>query len=157
MTRKHTKRKVWPLRDPISHAMTGARVVIEAENIPAYVAMTHLSMKALVNGEATKQDMQHLTMAHNMVAAFMKQGFAGPHAPDMDASADALDGIAKRSVLKGRILGTGPELNALNFMLQIHDQLMETASVSEYNKAVNYANGVVKSGKSQGLTFKEAA
>ena len=151
--RKHTKRKVWPLRDPISHAMSGIQVAVEHSNIKTYMAASHASMKALVEGKAKRIDLQHITMAHNMVCALMKQGFGEPHAEDMEASAAALDSIARRAREKGRILGAGPELNALNFMLQIHDAMMDVISVSEYNAAVMHSTKVVNSGRSQELNL----
>ena len=153
MSRKKTRRKVWPLRDPISHAMSGIQVAEQNTSIATYMAQSHLSMKMLVEGRATKQDLQHITMAHNMVAGLMDQGFAGPHAEDMDASSGALDSIAKRAHDKGRILATGPELNALNFMFQIHDALMAVISVSEYNVAVEHVTKRVRSGKSVALNL----
>lgn len=156
MTRKHTKRKVWPLRDPISHAMSGAQVAEENPSIKTYMAVAHLAMKMLVQGRATRLDIQHITMAHNMVAGLMAQGFAAPHAVDMDASAAALDSIAQRACEKGRILGTGQEINALNFMFQIHDAMMATVSVAEYNRAVAHVDGKVKSGKSGRLELGTA-
>lgn len=153
--RKRTKRKVWPLRDPISYAMSGAQVAVEQSNIKTYMAASHASMKALVEGNAKRIDLQHITMAHNMVCALMKQGFGEPHAEDIEASAAALDSIAKRAREKSRILGTGPELNALNFMLQIHDAMMDVISVAEYNRAVVHSNKVVNSGRSQELCLGE--
>lgn len=153
--RKRTRRKVWALRDPISHAMSGARKVSEDTNLVTYSIKTHASMEALVKGVATKQDMSHLAMANNMVAALMKQGFATPHAPDAEASANALDAIAQRARDKGRVLATGPEIVALNQMLAIHDAMFDTISVSEYNRAVDYVNGVFRSGNSHALNLGE--
>ncbi len=151
MTRKHTKRKVWARENPIVVAFSNARRASTVPEVVTYSAMTHASMKALVEGAATKVDLQHIVMANNLTAAFMKQGFGEPHAPDMDAAANALDSLARRAKEKGRVLATGPELNALNFMLRLHDAMLDTVSVAEYNAAIKYVDKVYLSGKSEFL------
>ena len=153
--RKHTKRKHWGYVNPIAHAVSGAIKVKHSPNLIGYVAKTHLAMQDLVRGVATKEDMQSIIMANNMVAALMKQGFATPHEEDIQASTDAIDSIVNRAIERKRLIATGPEINALNFMLQIHDALFDVVSVLEYNKAVDFVNGVVTSGKSQAIKLGE--
>lgn len=154
--RKRTKRKVWPLRDPIRHAIEGAQSFNAVGDAATTVHIkNHGAMHALTTGTATRADLQVLTNVLNMAIALAKQGFARSHMPDFDAASDAIKALVARAKVRNRILGTGPELQALNFLLRVHEAQLEVVSVSEIEKATRYVRNCVASGGSEALNLRE--
>lgn len=155
--RKRTKRKVWPLlRDPIRHAMEGAQSfnAVGSQATTVHIK-NHAAMRALTTGQATRTDLQVLSNVLNMAIALGKQGFAAPHAPDFDKASDALKDITARARERKRILATGPEIQALNFLLTVHEAQLGVVSVSEIEKATKYVRACITSGGSEPLKLDE--
>jgi len=155
MTRKHTKRKVYALRDPISYAISGVRTFRSVTAAVDVEIANHASMTALTQGTATKYDLQVLSNVVNMCIALGKQGFAEVHEDDFQEAKDAIVSIVARAKKLCRVVATGPEINALNWVMQVHDAQLGVVSVSEIERANRYIQDTVRSGGADMLKLQE--
>lgn len=108
----------------------------------------HSAMTALVQGNATRADMIILTAMHNMVEALWRKGFAAEYEDVLKGGYDALMGVIQRGVKRGnKFILTGPELNALNLQMELHDELMKVTTVKDIEDAMSLIKQHHKEGK----------
>lgn len=143
---KYKPKGVFP--DPLGFAVNSARRLAEA--FPEYVTelkiKNHASMLALTRGEATKADMNNLIQMYNVMDGFRVTGVTGIEA-DLNEAGMALTAIAER----GKYLGTGPEIKALNTLIDYHDELFEHITTRQLHMAVNKVTATIRAGKARRL------
>jgi len=94
------------------------------------------AMSALMRGTAFKRDMDILIAMSNIVEALCKLGFGKDYT---DASVDGREAILRivwRAVDKLRFTPTGPEIQALNRLMELHDAQMEIITVQDMERAL---------------------
>ena len=153
--RKRTKRKVYPLRDNISYAISGVRTFRSVTAAVDVEIANHAAMEALTHGTATKYDLQVLSNVVNMSIALAKQGFAATHEQDFADAKAAIVSIVARAKKISRVVATGPEINALNWAMQVHDAQLGVVSVSEIERANKFIQDTVRSGGADMLKLQE--
>lgn len=108
----------------------------------------HGAMTALTQGRATRADMVILTAMHNMIEALWRMGFATEYEGVIIGGYQALTAAVRRGVKNGdRFILTGPELNALNLHMELHDELMRVATVRDVEAALALIKRHHKEGK----------
>lgn len=71
----------------------------------------------------------------NMVDVLCKAGFGKQYASCQKDGEQALESIAKRFITTHTFTPTGPEIKALNTLLELHEAQMEVITVADFNKA----------------------
>ena len=100
----------------------------------------HAALTALVRGQATKTDMTTLVACSNMTEALWQMGFGKEEYPDVTVEGRfALLSVIYRYVEKGTFTPTGPEIQKLNEMMELHDEQMELCTVREVTIAIEHA------------------
>jgi hypothetical protein len=100
----------------------------------------HAALAALVQGKATKDDMTTLIAFSNMTEALWQRGFGKEEYPDVTVEGRfAALSIIYRYVSHGRFTPTGPEIQALNLMMELHDAQMEICTVRDVTLAIEHA------------------
>lgn len=103
------------------------------------------SMVHLLQGKATKADMDILVALSNMCEALIDFGFGKEHRTISIDGREALLKIIWRAVDKLKFIPTGPEIKALNKMMELHDAQMDVVTLGDLEKAIQYINKKVLS------------
>lgn len=98
------------------------------------------AMAALLAGHATKKDMDMIIAMSNIVYALMESGGFGKGYEEVATQGRiAIISIAHRATKVGRFVPTGPEIKALNDLMELHDAQMDVITVKDMDKAIAYA------------------
>lgn len=109
----------------------------------------HEALRSMVAGTGASADVHVLINALNMTEALavVRDELGADWKAEIRAGQDALHTMALRGAAKGRFLFTGPELNAINQAMEIHDAQLDAATVAELERAMDVINRVLASGK----------
>ena len=136
--RKHTKRKVWPLINPLIHAMQGAAITPDTQLNE--VRLRELSaIEAFAKGQATEQEYSDLAAMLNLC-----QTMGGSDDACVEARM-ALKDAQARFKTTGRWGMTGPGLQALRVLYAHHDAQRKEVSRSSYEQAISKTIARVRS------------
>lgn len=139
--RKRSKyRSKAQLTDPLTWVLAGLRPVLTATEVMDNVRIkNHLAMRCIVEGTATRKDMDVLIEAFNITEALARvdPALGRDWAEEIKAGQDALLAMGKRGVSLGdRFVFTGAELNAANTVMELHDAQLERCTVAQMEKAI---------------------
>jgi len=94
------------------------------------------AMLSLMRGSATKAEIDKLVAMSNVTEALWQMGFGKEYANVTIGGREALLSIVQRAVARGKFIPTGPEINALNLLMELHDAQMEVITVKDMEEAV---------------------
>ena len=139
--RKRSKYRPKPqLHDPLTWVLAGLQPVLTAKEVMDNVRIkNHLALRCIVEGTATRKDMDVLIEAFNITEALARvdPALGRDWAEEIKAGQDALLAMGKRGVSLGdRFVFTGPELNAANIVMELHDAQLERCTVAQMEKAI---------------------
>ena len=109
------------------------------------------AMRALLVGEATREDMDTLIAMSNITEALYKLGFGTEYGEVCVGGREAIIGISHRAVERKRFVPTGPEINKLNLLMELHDAQMDVITIKDMERALAYARKQFASKK--GVTY----
>ena len=128
------------LTDPLTWVLAGMRPVLTAKEVMDNVRIkNHLALRCVVEGTATRKDMDVLIEAFNITEALARvdPALGRDWAAEIKAGQDALLAMGKRGVgLGDRFVFTGAELNAANTVMELHDAQLERCTVAQMEKAI---------------------
>lgn len=129
------------LTDPLNWVLSGMKPVLAAKDVMDNVRIkNHLALRCVVEGTATRKDMDVLIEAFNITEALCRvdASLGRDWSAEIKAGQDALLAMGRRGIAKGdRFLFTGPELSAANTVMEIHDAQLERCTVSQMEKAIH--------------------
>ncbi len=102
-------------------------------------------LHALMQGTAVRGNISDIIAAHNMAVAIQRFKIGDEHRAITNTSADALVAIAERFSKTGRYGATGPEIKALQDLLELHNAQLEVTTVGDVDRAYQYAMNVHRS------------
>jgi hypothetical protein len=114
----------------------GAGTTLRVKN---YDALNNLRM-----GVATRSDMDMLIAASNIAEAMRRMGKGTDWQAELKAGHDALYTVAKRGAPTMRFVMTGPELKALNLLMEIHDAQLDDCTVQDVENAIDLVTEEIK-------------
>lgn len=126
--KKACKRKIWPLINPIQHAIEGAQVVT-AEDMAAIQLRELSAIEAFARGQATEQEWVDLVALMNLTQTMGGSGAA------CDAARLALEDSKARALATGRWGMTGPGLQAMRILYVNHEAQRTGLARSVYEAA----------------------
>jgi len=140
--RKRSKYRPKPqLRDPLNWVISGLKPVLSVTDVMSNVRIkNHLALRCVVDGTATRKDMDVLIEAFNVTEALTRVDatLGKDWSAEIRAGQDALLTMCKRGVAKGdRFVFTGAELNAANTVMELHDAQLERCTVAQMEKALH--------------------
>lgn len=145
MSRKKCRRKVWPLVNPVEHAISGATVP-EREKLDELLTVEIASLNAMIHGKGNMSHWQNLAALNNLTMTLVGQG-VGPEALEAAQKAEAaLIDAAARFQKTGRMGFTGPAIQAIRDVIEYHDLQRSSISRSEYEKAIQLTLARIRSG-----------
>lgn len=129
------------LQDPLNWVIAGMKPVLTAADIMSNVRIkNHLALRCVVDGTATRKDMDVLIEAFNVTEALARvdASLGRDWSEEIKAGQDALLSMCNRGVAKGdRFVFTGAELNAANIVMEIHDAQLERCTVAQMERALH--------------------
>jgi hypothetical protein len=97
------------------------------------------AMYALMHGTATKADMDILIAMSNMTEALHQMGFGAEYQDVCVGGRAAILSVVHRAKERGRFTPTGPEIQLLQLLMELHDAQMDIVTVRDIEKALALA------------------
>ncbi len=104
----------------------------------------HDALNNLRMGVATRSDMDMLIAASNIAEAMRRMGKGTDWGLELKAGHDALLDVDRRGVPSMRFVMTGPELKALNLLMDIHDAQLDACTVQDVENAVDLVDKEIR-------------
>lgn len=150
-TSSKPRRKYRPksrLVNPIDYVMEGFAPL---ESAGTYLMdlklVNHSAMTELLAGRATKKQMDSLIAMSNICEALQRRGFGEEYKDVTTEGRYAILSIVFRAVEKLKFIPTGPEIQMLNRLMELHDAQMDVITVQDMEKAIELAKKELKSEK----------
>jgi hypothetical protein len=114
----------------------------------------HEALAAMLNGTATKVDVDALISAVNVAEALIRvrADLGRDWAVEIKAAQDAIHSMGVRGYKKNKFLFTGPEMAAVKVVVELHDQQLDACTVREMEQALFIVDEVIRMGKSRAIT-----
>jgi hypothetical protein len=143
--RKHTRRKVWPLVNTLTHAIAGAAIT-DTVSLDKLRLRELSAIEAFRTGNAGKQEWLDIADLLNICETLSTDGI-GPEALEPCQKAqEALQAAHARYFGKAKTLTlTGPELQALRDSYEFHDLQRQSISRSRYEQAIQKTANRIRS------------
>lgn len=140
------------LLNPMGYLLDGfAPMSAHAPKVLTLKIKNHHAMVALLEGKAKAAQMGTLVAMYNMVEALHKMGFGAEYNDAVEEGMSALTSIVLRSHKIGKYVPTGPEIQALNMLMELHDAQMDVVTVRDVDKALKLARKEIDSGRAINL------
>ena len=98
----------------------------------------HEALDSILTGQGTRDHVDILISAVNMSEAFIRvrDELGRDWAKEIKAAQDAIYTMGKRGVEKDRFAFTGPEMNAVKLVMDLHDAQLDDCTVREMEQAL---------------------
>jgi len=153
--RKRSKYTPRPkLADPVAWVINGFKplAVVKDEHLKL-LAKNHAAMDEITHGRGTKAHVDVLIAVVNMAEALYKvrDGLGRDWADEIRAGQDALLAMARRP----KFVFTGPEIQAVNTVLEIHDAQLSECTIAELESAIGLVKHVIRAKRARVINDKE--
>lgn len=145
--RKRSKYKPKGVRlDTMAYVQQGMRPVGDVPEAGTILrAKNHAAMDEILQGRGTKDHVDVLIGMVNVAEALAQDKELGNDwQTEIRAGQDALLEMAVRGLKRGRFAFTGPELTAVNLVLEIHDEQLSKCPVKRMEEALGLVHDVIK-------------
>ena len=142
--RKRTKRKIWNLIDPITHAIVGAAIT-HRERLDKLRLLEYSALDAITKGHGTIQDWRTLVDVLNL-SEMMGKGGVGPEVlPICQKAQDALHKAAMHYQSTLRFVLDYQGIEALRELIEYADLQQASIPRSEFEKYIQKTKNYIKS------------
>ena len=135
MMRKQTKRKMWKLINPITHAILGAGIT-QAHLLDKLRLRELAALEAMSKGAGTRTEWQELTDMLNVCEVMAMEGIGPEALPACHDAQAALVEAARRYETTQRMGLTGPGIQALREVYEYHDLQRSSVSRALYEQMI---------------------
>jgi len=142
--RKKTKRKVWNLIDPLTHAIVGASIT-QRDKLDQLRLLEYSALDAMTKGSGTIQDWRTLVDVLNL-SEMMARGGVGPEVlPVCQKAQDSLHKAALRYEETKKMGLDGQGIVAIRELIEYADLQQSSISRSEFEKYIKKTKNYIKS------------
>jgi hypothetical protein len=96
------------------------------------------AMVALLRGNATHDDLSLLVAMSNVTEALYQLGFGEDYKDVAIDGREAILQIAHRAVKHQKFTPTGPEIQSLNRLMELHDAQMDVITIKDMERALQF-------------------
>lgn len=141
---KYRPRQVFS--DPVAWVINGFKPMSESGEAVSLKIKNHSALSDITQGQGDKNKVDVLIAAMNMAEALhiVNPALGKEYAPEIKAAQDAIYMMAKRGVAKGRFVFTGPEMQAMNTGMEVHDAQLDVCTIGELEQAIKYVYEAIK-------------
>lgn len=142
----------------MAHGRLHAQSGLDESQIRDLSLFAHASLTAITRGEGTPVDIDNLALVSNMALVLSQLGLGLDLQPAIMDAQDAVVSMQSRLARTGKVGASGPELQAVNVLLEVHDAQLEIPpTVEEMRKAVAEVKRRRESGQVIGIEYREEA
>lgn len=141
---KYRPRQVFA--DPVAWVINGFKPMSAHSEAIGLKIKNHQALFDVTHGDGNKDQVDVLIAAMNMAEALylVNPDLGKQYAAEVKAAQDAIYNMARRGVAKGKFLFTGPEMQAMNTGMEVHDAQLDACTVGELESAVKYVYEAIK-------------
>lgn len=121
----------------MAFVQAGIKAFVELSAGTTLRVKNHDALNNLRMGVATRVDMDMLIAASNIAEAMRRMGKGTDWTEELKAGHDALLTVARRGASTMKFVLTGPELKALNLLMEIHDAQLDACTVQDVENAID--------------------
>ena len=100
----------------------------------------HGAMAMLMQGKATRHDIDTLISMVNIVEALFRLGFGQDYGDVVAAGLEALRAVGRRGADTGKFILKANEIRALNDVMELHDAQMDVIVLKDMERAIELVN-----------------
>jgi len=143
--RKQTKRKVWALLDPITHALTGAAIT-QRDKLDKLRMLEYSALDAITKGQGTIHDWRTLVDVLNLSETMARNGIGKAEVlPVCEKAQKALHEAAMRFQSTKRMGLSGEGIQSIRDLIQYADLQQSSISRSEFERYIQKTKNYIKS------------
>lgn len=125
--------------DALNWVLAGLKPISECgDALTVLKAKNHSALTEVVQGRGNRDQIDILIAALNMTEAYAVHGKGEDWRVEIKEAQDALYSMALRGVETEKFLFRGPEMQAVNLAMEVHDAQLEASSVKELEKMTDY-------------------
>jgi hypothetical protein len=138
--KKKSKYKPKPIMlDAVSWVLAGIKPVSSVgDAIVVLKAKNHSALTEVVQGRGNRDQIDLLIAALNVCEAFAIHGKGKDWLPEIKQAQDAIYDMASRGLDDEHFIFRGPEMQAVNLAMEIHDVQLEQSTVKELEEMTAY-------------------
>ncbi len=142
--RKKTRRKVWNLIDPITHAIVGAAIT-QREKLDKLRLLEYSALDAITKGSGTVQDWRTLVDVLNLSETMARGGVGVEVLPVCEKAQKSLHKAAMRYQETMRMGLDGEGIKAIRDLIEYADLQQSSISRSEFERYIQKTKDYIKS------------
>lgn len=133
------------ITDTISHVLGGFRRVQDTDSAVTLKIKNHQALASMVQGSGNRDDIDILIAAMNVAEALAITAELGDeYRAEITAAQDAIYTMSRRGLAKNRFLFTGPEMQAMNLGMEVHDAQLDACTVGQLEKALAFVGREIR-------------
>lgn len=105
----------------------------------------HGAMAALMQGKATRQDIDTLIQMANITEALYRLGFGSEYKAVIAEGLEALREVAGRGAASEKFIMRASEIKAMNEAMELHDAQMEVITIKDMENAIKIVHEEIRS------------
>ena len=156
--RKRSKYKPKGIRaDALGYVLKGMQPFKTVEYSTVLRIRNHEAMDTLRKGDATITDIDVLIGAFNMCEAYtmLRSELGADWKEEIGAGLDALHAVGRRGVESGRFILKANELTAMNLVMEIHDEQLNSTTVDDMERAMDIVTKEYRAKRMRPIITKE--
>ena len=143
--RKQTKRKVWALIDPLTHAIVGASIT-HRDKLDKLRMMEYSALESITKGNGTIHDWRTLVDVLNLCETMARHNIGKDEVlPVCQKAQDALHQAAERYQRTMSIGLTGEGIQAIRELLEYADLQQSSISRADFEKYIQKTKDYIRS------------
>lgn len=143
--RKRTKRKIWALIDPITHAIVGASIT-HRERLDKLRMMEYSALESITKGNGTIHDWRTLVDVLNLCETMARHNIGKDEVlPVCQKAQDALHQASERYQRTMSIGLTGEGIQAVRDLLEYADLQQSSISRADFEKYIQKTRDYIRS------------
>jgi hypothetical protein len=142
--RKRTKRKVWNLIDPLTHALLGAAIT-QRDKLDKLRLLEYSALDALIKGSGTVQDWRTLVDVLNLSEMMGKNGVGPEVLPICQTAQESLHKAALRYEETKKMGLDGVGIQAIRDLIEFADLQQGSISRSEFERYIQKTKDYIRS------------
>ena len=117
----------------------------------------HSALEALRTGQAKRYDIDSIISALNVSEALARLGIGHEYVHQIKEGQDALLELSRRGINReDSFVAKASELMAINYVMELHDAMLEITTIGELEKALDMVVLEIKSRKARAIEEKTA-
>lgn len=134
------------ISDPVSWVISGMKPISSSGEAVSLKIKNHQALIDVTKGEANRDSVDVLIAAMNISEALYKinADLGSDYAGEIKSAQDAIYTMAKRGVVKDKFLFTGPEMQAMNAGMEVHDAQLDACTIAELESAIKFVYEAIK-------------